>query len=302
MSLAFLNYESSLNEFPSGGWGYWWTGDPDMGTGERQPGGWAFGILPYLEETTSFVVGEGLTGEAKKTALIQQKAQPIPMLYCPSRRSVEVSFGPAGSVNAKNPLDNMVAKIDYAANGGSNSPAEGRPNWSEGPAESCQTSFPNCTWGTYTDENIKKSFDGVIRPRLPVALRQITDGTSKTMLVGEKYLYVLHYGQDGRTEVCADNNSPYQGYDWDVIRWANAKLNTSVSWRSDVTYVPQGDATVPPGGANNSCATNFGSAHAGVFQIARCDGSASSLAYDIDMQEMELLVNRRDEGSVARNP
>lgn len=306
ISLAVLNYEGALGELPSGGWGYEWTGDPDMGTGERQPGGWAFGILPYLEETNAFVVGEGLTGAAKYAALVQQKAHPITAFYCPSRRPADVSFGPASSVNAGNPAGNMVAKLDYAANGGTFSPAEGRsgtPNWSEGPTErlSCATSlYPNCNWRSYTDSNIKTFFDGVVRPRLPVAMRQITDGTSKTMLVGEKYLYVLHYGQDATFEACIDNNSPYQGYDWDVIRWANAKLNTSVSWNPNYTYVPQSDSKKPIDAAG--CATNFGSAHAGVFQIARCDGSASSLSYDIDMQEMELLANRRDEGNVARNP
>jgi hypothetical protein len=100
--------------------------------------------------------------------------------------------------------------------------------------------------------------------------------------------------------VCIDNNSPYQGYDWDVIRWANAKLNTSVSWRSDMDHRPHSDSTKPLNSAG--CSTSFGSAHAGVFQIARCDGSASSLSYDIDMQEMELLANRRDDGVVARGP
>jgi prepilin-type N-terminal cleavage/methylation domain-containing protein len=306
ISLSFLNYEGTYKEFPSGGWGYDWTADPDMGIGARQPGGWAFGLLPFLEETNVHVVGEGLGVAAKRAALLQQRMHPITAFYCPSRRPPEVSFGPATSVNSDSPAkreDRLVAKMDYAANGGTYSPAEGRPTWSQGPKkpdECASTTFPNCDWEGYTDSNVKSLFDGIIRPRLPVALRQITDGTSKTMLVGEKYLYVQHYGQDTTFDVCIDNNSPYQGYDWDVIRWANAKLNTSVSWRSDMDYRPQSDSKAPLNSAG--CATNFGSAHAGVFQIARCDGSASSLSYDIDMQEMELLANRRDEGSVARNP
>ena len=115
VGLAFLNYESAITELPSGGWGYYWTGDPDMGTGERQPGGWAFSILPYVEQSNVFVVGEGLTGAAKRTALAKQVSQPISIFYCPSRRAATLSYGPGYSFNSANPPDNMVAKTDYAA-------------------------------------------------------------------------------------------------------------------------------------------------------------------------------------------
>jgi prepilin-type N-terminal cleavage/methylation domain-containing protein len=298
IALAFLNYESAIGELPTGGWGYYWTGDPDMGTGARQPGGWAFSILPYVEEAGVSAVGAGLTGAAKRTALAEQVAKPISSFYCPSRRAATLSFGPGFSFNAANPPDNMVAKTDYAANGGANSPAEGRPNWSEGPPFSCLTTYPNCAWGTYSDDNVRK-LNGPVRPRLPVSLRQITDGTSKTMLLGEKYLNVQHYG-DQSVEVCIDNNALFQGYDWDVIRWANAKQDTSLSWRTDITYVPQNDVTEPlhPAG----CAANFGSAHAAVFQAALCDGSVQSLSYDIEMPELELMVNTRDDGKVGHTP
>lgn len=299
IALAFLNYESANRELPTGGWGYFWTGDPDMGTGARQPGGWGFSVLPYIEESNVFVVGAGLSGVDKRNALAKQVTQPIPSFYCPSRRAASLSYGPGFSYNSANPPDNMVAKTDYAANGGTNSPAEGRPNWSEGPPSSCLNSYPDCSWGTYSDENIRQYFNGPVRPRLPVSLRQITDGASKTLLLGEKYLYVQHYGEQS-VEVCVDNNSIFQGYDWDVIRWANAKQDTSVSWRTDITYEPQNDVTEPTNSAG--CATNFGSAHATVFQVAFCDGSVQTLSYDIDMQELELMANTHDDGIVGRNP
>ena len=298
IGLAFLNYESALGELPTGGWGYQWTGDPDMGTGERQPGGWAFSVLPYIEASNLFVVGSGLTGAAKRTALAQQVSQPIALFYCPSRRAATLSYGPGFSFNSANPPDNMVAKTDYAANGGTNSPAEGNPNWSEGPPLDCLTKFPACSWGSYSNENVQK-FNGPVRPRLPVTTQQITDGLSHTLLLGEKYLYTQHQGEQ-LVDVCVDNNSLFQGYDWDVIRWANAKLNTAVSWRTDITYVPQNDTSEPPN--SGGCATNFGSAHASVFQVARCDGSVESLSYDIDMQELELLAHTSDDGKVGLRP
>src|SRR5688572_2299885 len=54
IGLAFLNHESTHGAFPSGGWGYLWTGDPDLGAGESQPGGWAYSIMNFLEEGSTF--------------------------------------------------------------------------------------------------------------------------------------------------------------------------------------------------------------------------------------------------------
>jgi hypothetical protein len=202
-----------------------------------------------------------------------------------------------------NPPGNYVAKTDYAANGGTYCPGEGRPFFSSGPSNTdCPNKFPTCDWGVeYSIDNLKKLFDGAVRPRLPVKISQITDGTSKTMLAGEKYLWTQHYGDEaGQISNCADNNSPYQGYDWDTIRWANAKRNTAINWNAEFDYTPRPDSDTPlsPGG----CVVNFGSAHSGVFQIVRCDGSVDSLSFDIDMDSLELLANRQDGGQVAGPP
>ena len=34
LSFAVLQHEEKLKFFPSGGWGYWWIGDPDRGYGK----------------------------------------------------------------------------------------------------------------------------------------------------------------------------------------------------------------------------------------------------------------------------
>lgn len=36
--------------FPSGGWGCLWSGEPDRSFGRTQPGGWAYSVLPFIEQ------------------------------------------------------------------------------------------------------------------------------------------------------------------------------------------------------------------------------------------------------------
>ena len=50
LALGCLSYDSSQGHFPSGGWAWQWTGDPDAGLGPQQPGGWAFQVLPFIEQ------------------------------------------------------------------------------------------------------------------------------------------------------------------------------------------------------------------------------------------------------------
>jgi prepilin-type N-terminal cleavage/methylation domain-containing protein len=287
IGLAFLTHEDAIGAFPSGGWGYLWTGDPDMGAGERQPGGWAYSLLPFLEEGAVHVVGQGLSQSEKSQRLMLQKTQPIDIFYCPSRRPAELSLGPEVSRNAANPPGNLVAKTDYAANGGTLAPPENGVGWSTGPDLDCLNTYPNCNWGNYTEEAISGGFDGTVTPRFPVELRQIADGTSKTMLVAEKWLDVRFYTTSyaETTNSCADNNSLYQGYDWDVIRWAN---------RADA-YRPARDLEM-----HAACTFRFGSAHTTGFYAVYADGSVHPLEFGIDPLVWEFLGDRNDGQTAAQ--
>jgi prepilin-type N-terminal cleavage/methylation domain-containing protein len=299
IGVGFLNLENTHKVFPSGGWGYVWSGDPDNGVAEKQPGGWAFSILSYLEEEGLKSVGKGLAPAAKKTALAQQKKAPVPTYYCPSRRPPLPSYGNEDSINSDSPPGNIVGKLDYAGNGGSNAPGDGAPGFSKGPDNTqCAVTYPaNCNFDTFADEKaVKRDFNGVVIPRFPIELRQITDGTSKTILVGEKYLWVQHYGYE-RINTCVDNNSFSSGYDWDNVRWAK---NKKVDNRP---YEPRNDKEIPdptqPLSNQGGCARDFGSAHPNVFQIVKCDGSVDALGFDIDMLILERMASRND-GNVSQ--
>ncbi len=294
IGLSAVNYESTHGALPSAGWTYRWTGDPDQGAGEEQPGGWAYSLLPFLEDGAVFQIGAGLSEADKARALLRQKTTPIPTFYCPSRRSPELSYGPESSINSVDPGDDLVAKTDYAANGGSIAPPEGIGiTWEPRADLSCLDSYPDCGWESYTKEKIS-FLDGVFQPRFPVEFREIPDGLSNTAMIGEKYLrFDLIDDNNYRLNTCVDNNSLYQGYDWDVIRWVNSAAGQPIRRAPRLDYQPKPDSF----NDIDTCAVRFGSAHPSVFNVVFCDGSVQSIAYDVDMEALELQFRRNDEGA-----
>ena len=86
IGLAAHAHVDAQKFFPTGGWGYRWMGDPDSGYGTRQPGGWGYTMLPYLEESVIFNLGRGQTTALKQNTLAQVAAIPAPFFTCPSRR------------------------------------------------------------------------------------------------------------------------------------------------------------------------------------------------------------------------
>ena len=70
---------TKLGYFPSSGWGSMWTGDPDRGFGDPQPGGWIYNILPFLGEDKIHDIGKDLgspnnvTPTGAKGAALQER-------------------------------------------------------------------------------------------------------------------------------------------------------------------------------------------------------------------------------------
>ena len=60
LALGMLSHEAAKKYFPTAGWGYAWFGDPDLGSGPKQPGGWLYCVLPYIEQGNLAAIGSGL--------------------------------------------------------------------------------------------------------------------------------------------------------------------------------------------------------------------------------------------------
>ena len=86
LGLAASNHESATGRFPTGGWGYSWVGDPDRGNDWRQPGGWIYNLLPYLEQQALHDLPSGKSGQPLLDAVTQMMETPLDGLICPTRR------------------------------------------------------------------------------------------------------------------------------------------------------------------------------------------------------------------------
>ena len=288
-ALACINHESAQKFLPSGGWGFRWMGDPNKGAGKEQPGGWVYSILPYIEGGNIAQLGKGQTGDALKAALTQQMATPVAGFNCPSRRPAMVfQEVTATGLVPDDPLFNAVpstsvAKSDYAMSSGS--------RWMNiSPIVQRCFLLPNdinCINSKRDADEALASNNGPTGVRSQVPLRHVTDGTSNTFLLGEKFLQPSHYmtgidvpwGSPPQTNAkgnAGDNSSMYQGADFDNSRQAGGSKTPEGE--------PQGMLPLQDSdyGELGDYQRRFGSPHAAGVNMAYIDGSVETVSYDVD--------------------
>jgi prepilin-type N-terminal cleavage/methylation domain-containing protein len=309
LGLACLNHNDVQKHFPTGGWGFYWTGDPDRGFHQDQPGGWCYNLLPYMEEIQVHDVGKGLQYPAKATKLFQAVQQPVKGFACPSRRTDQSTFFDGNANNDTqfnvNQIQNInVARGDYACNCGSgtsnqvdkgpggdiNNPYSGTSPWPNNPEP---VNNP-------TDSHYVKG--GICYRRSMIRIKDITDGTSQTYLVGEKFLATNLYntGTDA-----SDNEWLYVGYDNDYERTATGLPINKTASTTIANCVRDQPTPVDPGNTPDATDTAggnlWGSAHTIAFNMVYCDGSVHAVPYNIDLKTHQALANRSDQVKVTPN-
>ncbi|MFM7186021.1 MAG: DUF1559 domain-containing protein [Planctomycetota bacterium] len=294
IGLAVLNHENSKGFLPSGGWGIAWTGDPDRGFGPRQPGGWIYSILPFSEEQSLYALGAGQSGPARQTANTQRIETPVSGLYCPSRRSPSPYPWSQSWTFVGTSMPAAAGRADYAANGGSVYNQSGElgnagvtPPWplaaaggspNAGPADLAQGSTPAA------QAHFRRFFnatDGVVHCGSAVKLAHVSDGTSKTLLAGEKYVDTAAVvdGSDG-----GDNEAALMGIGRDIVRWSRDADST--------VLMPMQDRR------SEQRSNFFGAPHAAGFGAALCDGSVRTIAFTVDAAAYVALTGRNDGAAV----
>jgi len=272
LGLGSLQHHTQYGFYPSGGWGWYWVGEPERGSGKSQPGGWTFNMLAFIEQQNLRNMGLDAPDDATRTALIIERCQtPVAIFNCPTRRR-PIAYPDAHTANYRTRTSTSMTipksgRTDYAINCGSQASNEkfsGPPNIATG-------DDPNYGgWHNASD-------DGISFERSEINSAHVRDGTTNTYLLVEKYLNPDDYtsGKDS-----ADNENLYVGYDNDNFRSFH------------INYAPRRDT---PGVPSKHLA---GSAHSAGFQVVMCDGSVHSINYNID-PEIHSRFGSRNDGQPA---
>lgn len=303
MTLSMLNHEAAKKAFPSGGNVPWpniqnyLTGPNGVPFGpEKQGLGWCFQILPYLEG--------GNTYNLKTDDELDNTIDP--MFNCPTRRGPTRYAGIGDNGNSPYLLD-YAAAVPYASASDIGRPLAQYVRLFEIQGHDTRACGQQTLWGgiglsmprhasdfpepgerSVTELGSYHGFFGVItRSNLvfkgttpvitnmytKVSFQQITDGSSNTMVLGEKRLTPRLYDVGD----WHDDKGWAGGWDTDGLRSTACELG------------PDED---PIDGA--STGYRFGSAHPAGMNAGFADGSVHFINYDIDKLVFNYLGHRTD--------
>jgi type II secretory pathway pseudopilin PulG len=284
LALGCHQHVSLHGIFPTGGWDWEWAGDPARGFHGKQPGGWLYNILPYIEQQALHDMG--LVDPADMKTCVET---PVQIFLCPTRHP-----GVGKATKRDNPYKNVTpkpvvaGKTDYAACGGSLPNYLGTGCNIPGSYSAADSLNPAFNWGSVYTES-----DGVIFRHSEVKPAQVLKGLTATYLIGERHMEASRY--DGGT-YCSNDQGWDQGYDFDSNRWTCGKFDIATGICNDdatYTHVPQIDLHEDVGRTGNYCEERFGSAHQAGFNMAMCDGSIHMISYAIDKNVHARLGSRK---------
>jgi prepilin-type N-terminal cleavage/methylation domain-containing protein/prepilin-type processing-associated H-X9-DG protein len=307
IALAVLNYESSKRELPIGS---------INAKGEQQSGlGWPVQILPYVEESTVSeqaieqykTIGDAYSENAAMAAL---NGLLLPMYLCPSDgdiRTAREKFGSSALAQARKGMSYCGVTGSYFAR--------------TGVCPNNRTAGQYCVFGG-TALFGANNYDGLIIQDWPVALKQVTDGTSKTLLIGERWYQMRAWmigaywknplnatvgGGDGRRPGVPTSSS-LEGPQPNTAFFASKNLSDKVPINHNVhtgCYIDhQNDLGDRPTVANDVPRTlsvndlPFSSFHSGGVNFSYGDGSVRFMPDDIDTRLYLALGSRNGDEAV----
>ncbi|MGL4550533.1 MAG: DUF1559 domain-containing protein [Gemmataceae bacterium] len=275
MGLALHNFHDATGTFPPS------RAADNFGT-------WAVFLLPYIEQDNVYRQWNG--GKMRYYAVPADGRQPIKTYFCPSRRAPMLSTGGDGPRSGPTYPFTPGGCSDYAAVEGNgfndNGPnANGAFIWHGDDA-----SVLNLPFG---DPNAQLS-----RVRSSVNMASLTDGTSNTLMIGEKHIrgpQDFARGPDASV-YNGDPGMPGAPYARQLGReWPNNNYANKTSATAFTRDLPLGQF-----GDNVLAERRFGSWHTGVCQFVLGDGSVRSISTSVDIITLTWLAIRHD-GRVVSN-
>lgn len=193
LAVAMQRHVTTFERFPGNGWGYLWFGEQNRGTGAKQPGGWVYNIVPYLQS-------EDVLENPKDLV-----AHHLGLFNCPSRAP---GLSPANPFLKLRNIDwvPMVGKTDYAA-------CEGDfiTDTQHGPLSLSPEDV-----NSYDQWRDTSKATGVFFQRSEIRPSQVQDGLSNTYLLGEKYVSTTGYYDFSDSGY---DQTLFIGVDLDLNRW-----------------------------------------------------------------------------------
>jgi prepilin-type processing-associated H-X9-DG protein len=230
---------------------------------------WVAITLPYVEEQNLgqlWHLERPFYAEGNKTA----RETPVDIFRCPSRGGHNLVVDSQGN---SGDIVTLGASGDYAGNAGSDDPDGPFPTYWYPEANGVLITakmffihnYPNRRWQS------------------EISFERITDGLSKTLVVGEKHIPYGNldaqgslYNGDNQTNCArvAGRHAPLAG---DPTDRTNCRTT---------------------GDCEHCVCDNFGSWHAGICNFLFCDGHVSPLSIDIDPTTLDRLATRADGESI----
>lgn len=300
-ALAALNYHNSHGSFPYG--------MRMHATDVLTQSTFFISLLPYVEETalydqwqfpdpawtggrpdSAFSNGPNATADLSTS----RAATIIPAFLCPSDRFEENPFLLTGSPSA------FGSATSNGAFGGYYSATSYAGNYGEGSFFLLNSQFPirpnGVLYLTGSNKQLGKGSGSGIHTLAddhqnlpPVSIRHITDGTSSTLMIGEKF------HEDTVFDGWTSNNSGFKMYQVSTWAWggglkgaATIFCSSAVPMNRSVEDFGTGQSFLGQDGRFNS----WGSGHPGGVNFVFCDGSARFISDNVSQITLAQISTR----------
>ena len=228
---------------------------------------WFVVILPFMEQTNLYTQWNLTNNYYEQTPLAQNAL--VKQYICPARRG-EAMPSTQFEVSSTGIPDSALhpgTQGDYACNGGQ--------------FYNAIVDNPQCRGAMCYASSQVNANDQIVSSRSQTALKDITDGTSHTFLVGEKHSVLSKWGQSGPS-------------------WGEGAI-----WNGDfarnfsrIAGPPLWNLGQGPNDLTGPWHCKFGSWHTGICQFLFSDGHVVALSNTTDIPTLQLLACRND-GLVA---
>jgi hypothetical protein len=213
---ACQQHLEAQGHFPTGGWGQEWGGDADAGFGSKQPGGWHYSLLPYIDQNALRNDGQGQNDAGKRAAAKRLYETHVTSFVCPTRGvSSPVAVGSFSYLNIDAPT--VAGRSDYAANGGDvvSAAMVDHPG-SASTTEQDVLAMPGSAAGSVAGGD---RATGVVFRGSVMRAAHLRDGLSNVYLLGERFIPRNHAFTSSAT---GNRHSWLVGFDDDSIRFTAA--------------------------------------------------------------------------------